>query len=241
MAKYHVNRETGKVGICEARKGRCPFGSPEEHFPTEELALKAYESLMSPHAVVSHRRSSLDPSIFVSVMSSNNDVLTERFASELPGELEPGNYFISYWDHDREKDCFAKLTVEEDGTVAVQNLTAFKKFSSPSTQRTQNAVSKLQGQLAELQKESLPHEADGTYNPIVLGELTQEIQRTLYKNDWKTAEGATQGRQVFEDLEWALDHDLALAKKENNSQEIVALSKAKNTVSAFLNEITVRG
>ena len=43
MASYHVNRETGDVGPCHADKGRCPFGSLDEHFTTQKAARANYE------------------------------------------------------------------------------------------------------------------------------------------------------------------------------------------------------
>lgn len=47
MARYHVNRTTGRVGPCRARKA-CPFGDMvEEHYPTREEAQKIYEQLMA--------------------------------------------------------------------------------------------------------------------------------------------------------------------------------------------------
>lgn len=42
MARYHVNPETGDPGICSA-KINCPFGGPEDHYPTALDAAKARE------------------------------------------------------------------------------------------------------------------------------------------------------------------------------------------------------
>ena len=44
---YHINPETGNPNLCRAEKGKCPFGSPEEHFPTKGEALLAYENRMA--------------------------------------------------------------------------------------------------------------------------------------------------------------------------------------------------
>ncbi len=38
MAIYHVNPETGNVGVCSAEKGNCPFGNAEDHYTSEEAA-----------------------------------------------------------------------------------------------------------------------------------------------------------------------------------------------------------
>lgn len=40
---YHVNPNTGNVGLCKARKN-CPFGGANEHFTSTEAARSAYEA-----------------------------------------------------------------------------------------------------------------------------------------------------------------------------------------------------
>jgi len=40
---YHVNN-SGEAGACKAAKGKCPFGSADEHFTSAEAARVAYES-----------------------------------------------------------------------------------------------------------------------------------------------------------------------------------------------------
>jgi len=40
---FHVNPETGDAGKCRAAKGKCPFGSLDEHYTTAEAARAAYE------------------------------------------------------------------------------------------------------------------------------------------------------------------------------------------------------
>jgi len=45
MTKFHINPATGEVGSCSARKGKCPFGSPEEHYESFESARNAYEAM----------------------------------------------------------------------------------------------------------------------------------------------------------------------------------------------------
>lgn len=46
MAAYHINPANGEAGSCRAEKGRCPFGSAAEHYPTIEDARLAYEGKM---------------------------------------------------------------------------------------------------------------------------------------------------------------------------------------------------
>jgi len=45
MSKYHVNYK-GEPGVCKASRN-CPFGGPEDHFPTPEKAREAYELQMA--------------------------------------------------------------------------------------------------------------------------------------------------------------------------------------------------
>jgi hypothetical protein len=40
---YHVNTQTGEAGKCSATKGKCPFGSAEEHFTSAKAAREAFE------------------------------------------------------------------------------------------------------------------------------------------------------------------------------------------------------
>lgn len=47
MAKFHVNPNTGNSGSCKSTKGKCPFGSEEEHFSNPAEASAAAEKLMS--------------------------------------------------------------------------------------------------------------------------------------------------------------------------------------------------
>lgn len=47
MAKFHVNPNTGNPGSCKSTKGKCPFGTEEEHFGTQQEATVAAEKLMT--------------------------------------------------------------------------------------------------------------------------------------------------------------------------------------------------
>lgn len=44
MAIYHVNPRDGNVGKCNAKEGKCPFGSEEHHFTSAEAARAAFEA-----------------------------------------------------------------------------------------------------------------------------------------------------------------------------------------------------
>lgn len=43
MAKYHINKESGTVGVCRAQPGNCRFGDDEEHFTSKDAAQGFYE------------------------------------------------------------------------------------------------------------------------------------------------------------------------------------------------------
>lgn len=43
---FHLNRETGEVSPCKARKKACPLGGAESHFGTQVEARKSYEAFM---------------------------------------------------------------------------------------------------------------------------------------------------------------------------------------------------
>lgn len=46
MAKFHVGRG-GKAAVCSAKKGKCPYGSDDEHYKTREEAQKVAEQKMT--------------------------------------------------------------------------------------------------------------------------------------------------------------------------------------------------
>jgi hypothetical protein len=58
MALFHVNPATGEAGACSAQKGKCPFGSTDDHFTSAEAARSSYENSMASkiHAPVSKPR-----------------------------------------------------------------------------------------------------------------------------------------------------------------------------------------
>lgn len=58
MALFHVNPATGEAGACSAQKGKCPFGSTDDHFTSAEAARSSYENSMAAkaHAPVSKQK-----------------------------------------------------------------------------------------------------------------------------------------------------------------------------------------
>jgi len=47
MAKYHINEETGKVGICTAGDGNCPVSAAQNHFDNVTEAHAAKERILA--------------------------------------------------------------------------------------------------------------------------------------------------------------------------------------------------
>ncbi len=47
ITKYHVNPATGNTSVCNAKKGRCPFGDESQHYFNESSARMAYENKMA--------------------------------------------------------------------------------------------------------------------------------------------------------------------------------------------------
>lgn len=48
---YHIIPKTGNVRVCQAKKGRCPFGTSEEHYNSRAAAQSAFEKKMSAKSV----------------------------------------------------------------------------------------------------------------------------------------------------------------------------------------------
>lgn len=79
MAKYHVNPNTGNSGTCKAAKGKCPFGTEEQHYSSPEAAGQAAEKLMSEqYSAVNTAYRKKD----TSALSGMNRELKKRIISE---------------------------------------------------------------------------------------------------------------------------------------------------------------
>lgn len=56
---YHFNPKTGETGLCQAKRGKCPFGTLDAHFTSEEAARAAYESSMANQVLVTTSKASI--------------------------------------------------------------------------------------------------------------------------------------------------------------------------------------
>lgn len=54
--KFHINMKDGTVGACGATKGKCPFGTDEQHFTSMVAAAKAYEETQKSETIVSLKK-----------------------------------------------------------------------------------------------------------------------------------------------------------------------------------------
>lgn len=240
MAKFHINPSTGNPGECSATVKDCPYGSPDEHYGSADEARAAYEVMMSPQALT--RRGGPKPlkrDVFVSVLTETRDVLTEGDSQDLGKNLEEGEYSAYYHDDKTGTDRYIKLRVTESGEVEYESTRGFKPISSPSTPRTQQAVSSIRTDLNLMVAKSDPSYCkQNGIDRITLLENSDEVRRILAKFDWNTATGASQGRVAFEDLEWVIDHDLDVAKENGLQAEANALDESKRIVSSFITELT---
>lgn len=87
MSKFHVNTETGAVGVCTATK-KCPFGGPEIHFSDEESAKKHSETLLEAQHPESGLRKGKGKLIILSGLPvSGKSTLAAKMAKELDAKL----------------------------------------------------------------------------------------------------------------------------------------------------------
>lgn len=241
MAKFHFNPATGKVGSCSAKKDNCPFASDDQHFSSAAEARDAFERSMEGDAAPSisrneawARHGNLDPDIYISVLASESNVLAERFAPDLAQDLDAGKYTVMYREDNRDK--FGIVTVNGDGTFSLTNTIAPEYVSSPPSGKLRQAYNTLR-ENARKYNEKIVTANPGNFDPVTAGELSQEIARCLARSNWSTSVGATAGRMQLEDVEWSIDHDLALAKEQGLTPEINSLTEAKKIVSGFLDEL----
>lgn len=241
MAKFHINPESGEPGECSAKPGNCPFGDDSDHYASLAQARGAFEELMSSRAMIALERKRLPADILVSVLDGEKDVLVEAEPEQLERELEPGEYMAYYYDEGRDEDRYIRLRLSSYGELAYEPAKTFEKITSPSSPRTKMAISELRTELNLLLNRSDPHYCSrNAMDRITLIEGAQEIRRKMAVHDWTTAEGAYRGKKAFEEIEWALDHDLETAKLQGKNEEIRALQETKRLVSSFLSELSHR-
>jgi len=102
--RFHINREDGNVGVCSATKGKCPYGSPAEHFDSLVSAAQAYEAEMADNTIPSTRKE-VDAAL-IPVYEPSDDELAEQakiheeFERKLEKLRENGGVWDSYTEEE---------------------------------------------------------------------------------------------------------------------------------------------
>jgi predicted kinase len=88
MVKYHVNPQSGAIGVCTAHKRSCPLGGSEVHFTSQSEAKQFGELLMeSKYAVTPKTKAAGKLIIFVGLPGSGKSTLSKKLAEEYPGSI----------------------------------------------------------------------------------------------------------------------------------------------------------
>lgn len=230
MARFHING-SGDAGLCRATAGKCPFGGTEDHYGSIEEAREAFEHKMEA-APLKKRSKQPHKDMFISILTSNQEVLMERFGNDLD-DLEPGEYSAQYYDEASDSDKFITIKVSEGKPVHYNDVAKFTPSHPLTSAKTLTAFREADEAYHQLN-------ADPTYcaankiDRVTLLESSKGFERVLAKYDLTKAEDATFAKLELEDLEWALDHDLELAERDGRVEELQALQVAKEPLSKLL-------
>ncbi len=237
MAKYHINPATGNPGECVAQEGNCLYGAATEHYGSAIEARRAFEESMAVASLPAKKKRQLHPDTFLSILTQNEQVLTEVFAPELGNELLPGDYVAFYHDSQSGKDRYVKLSVSRDGSTDYERISGFKSLPSPAPDEVKDAVVELKRAVEELENESDPFTSRRLERDrVTMLETTKGISRVLAKFDWTDNMDAHKGLSELEQIEWSIDHDLQLAEEEELRFEAGALRATKAIVSKCIND-----
>jgi hypothetical protein len=236
MARFHINK-SGNAGLCKAKKGGCPFGGDEAHFPTVEAAREAYEDSMGATTSLPNisRVRSPHKDMYISVLSSNRQVLTERFGDDL-SDLEPGDYIASHLDPYSKEEKYLKIQVRSDSSVGYEELSGFQPLAPMTSERTLAAFKEADNSYRDLNADPV-YCANNKIDRLTLMESSKGFERVLAKYDVSKADDALRARQELEDVEWSMDHDLDLAKNTGRIEEYRALTSAKAPLTKLLDAL----
>lgn len=237
MARFHINN-SGDAGLCRAVAGNCPFGDDSEHYGSQEEAREAYEERMAKSSFTGPKAKAkrLHKDLYVSVLTSNNDVLTENFSPNLASDLEPGDYVAQYYDDKTKEDKYIKIKIDGLGSPEYEDLEKFESLSTPTSESTLKAFKEADLAYAELNVDPTHCEREGIER-ITLLESAKGFERILAKYELSRAEDAVRARLELEDLEWVLDHDLEIAERDGRESEVKALEVAKAPLTSLLDKI----
>ncbi len=82
MALFHINTETGNAGKCSATQGKCPFGSADNHFSSEEAARAAFEANHSTFAQSEKDLSTMLPEWHGKITSALERKIAKKWAED---------------------------------------------------------------------------------------------------------------------------------------------------------------
>lgn len=231
MARFHINN-AGNAGLCRATKGGCPFGGDDAHYPSKESAREAFEARMEGAPSIASRMKQPHKEMFISVLTSSHDVLTERTGDQL-GNLEPGDYIAQYYDQTTDEDKYIRVQVRDDSSVGYEDIPGFLSLTPNTSEKTLAAFKEADNAYRDLNADPV-HCAKNKIDRVTLLESSKGFERILAKYDITKAQDATLAREELENLEWALDHDLELAERDGKSEELNALKSAKAPLAKLL-------
>jgi len=241
--KVHLS-EDGVPRECNANIADCPVknsdGSPVEHFSSKEEARAHYASQMESRAHSTIRKRStkgakLDENLYISVLDRPDEVVFEGYPDMLARSLQPGSYTAMYHDEKTDSSRYIRMSVSDSGEITYKQLSRFQATTSVASLSIQNAVSNLKSDLEELSKRSDPSTCKRDHmDRITLMDATQRIKRHVAIHDWSSATGASRGRANLEDVEWDLEHDIAVAEEQGNITEANAIRESQSVLSKFI-------
>lgn len=236
MARFHINN-SGDAGPCGAVNGRCPFGGDEEHYPTLEAAREAFEQSMAVGSPLKAATKTKTPTgdMFISILGPNDQVVTERHGDDL-SDLEPGVYSAQYVDPKTGKDRYISLTVDPNTSASYEHTKTRKAHRPKTSKKTLDAFTTATAAYSELLGSPTSCE-ERNIDRTTLSESTKGVERVLSKYDLSSAVELSKARMELEDIEWALDHDIVVAKREGKAKELNALSAAREPLATLLNSL----
>lgn len=235
MAKYHVNNE-GNPGPCGAEKGNCPFGGEEEHYSSFEDARMAYEQSMSQASVKKlskQKLSTVASSHFISLLDRNGDVVREGTKDRMEN-LQPGVYSATLNTSADEKQVL--LHVDEQGRLRYEVVKSFSPQVNPTSESVKQAFVETQEAFSKL-RQSGTYFAENSIDQASFDEVASGFNRLLARYDFNVAEDVIRLREELDDMEWALEHDLELAKAKGDRAVADAIAKAKEPLKKLLQVI----
>lgn len=129
MKQYHVNKD-GVVGVCRATNN-CPFGSQEDHHPSETAAREAYENSMKFHEVRTHNAGRARPRRVEPKLSTVMDtellesMVKQNYVMTSPHPEDPNLVVMSYSKQAQAAGKWNDATKQARGLIVRKNGDSF--------------------------------------------------------------------------------------------------------------------